>query len=137
MKTINLTIATPEKLFFNGEVKKLNIMSIDGDMGILPGHLPMVVAVETAPIEIEVNGEIKSAALAGGFALIKNYEINILVDAAEWSEDIEISRAAEAKKRAEERIRANKSDLEYIRSQVALKRSLARLNAVKSKRASY
>ena len=131
MSTFMLRIVTPDKMFFTGEVENLIIMSVDGEIGILPGHISMVVALESSPIRMKYNGAWKHAALSGGFAQIKGHEVNILADSAEWPEDIEVNRAIEAMKRAEERIQAHKSDLEYMRSQVALKRSLARLHVAK------
>ena len=137
MSSFALNIITPEKLFYSGEAEHLIMKEPDGELGILPGHVPMVIAIDISTIRIKIGGEWKSAALAGGFAQIKNNEVNVFVDSAEWPEDIEVARATEAKKRAEERIIAHKSDIEYIRSQVALKRSLARLDTVKSKKADY
>ncbi len=125
---ILLNISTPEKLFFQGEIKSLVISSSIGKMGILPGHKPMVVALDTAPIEIETDEGAREAAIVGGYAQIKNNQVTILADTAEWPEDIEISRAVEAKKRAEERLQSHLSEVEFMRSQAALRRALLRLS---------
>lgn len=124
-----LTIATPERQFYTGAVESLVIASQKGLMGILPGHLSMVVALDTAPVQIKAVGEDwKVAALSGGFARIKSDRVVILADTAEWPEEIEINRAMEAKKRAEERLRLQVNEIEYMRSRVALQRALMRLD---------
>lgn len=122
-----LIISTPERQFFNDNVESLVITSTEGELGILPGHLSMVVALSHAPAKLKINGEWKTAAISGGFARIKNDEVVVFADTAEWPEEIELNRALEAKKRAEERLQAHVSEIEYMRSRVALERALMRL----------
>lgn len=131
-KTFNLNISTPEKQFYLGPVESLIITTTEGEMGILPGHLSMVVVLDVAPIRIKTEeDDWRMAALSGGFVRIKGDEVVILADTAEWPEDIEESRALEAKKRAEERLNAHLSSVEYMRSRVALQRALTRLSVKK------
>lgn len=131
--SFNLTISTPGRQFYSGECESLVISSSEGEMGILPGHLSMVVALTPAPARLKVDGEWKIAAISGGFARIKNDKVVILADTAEWPEEIEYDRAMEAKKRAEERLHAHASQIEYMRSKVALDRALMRLHAKNDK----
>ncbi len=123
-----LNISTPEKLFYEGEVKSLVICSALGKMGILPGHKSMVVDMEMVPIEIETEDGIIEAAIIGGYAQIRHDRITIIADTAEWPEDIEFSRAEEARKRADERLQQHLSETEFMRSQAALRRALLRLS---------
>lgn len=128
---ISLNISTPEKLFFQAEVKSLVICSSLGKMGILPGHKSMVIAMETAPIEIETEDGMIEAAITGGYTQIRHDKVTILADTAEWPEDIEVNRALEAKRRAEERLAQQLSEVEFWRSQAALQRALLRLSLTK------
>ena len=135
-----LTISTPEKEFYSGDVESLIITTTEGKMGILPGHELMVVALDIAPIRFKVGEspndsqeEWREAALSGGFAEIKGSQVLIVADSAEWPEEIEVNRAMEAKKRAEDRLRAHLSEVEYLRSKIALRRALTRLEVVNSK----
>lgn len=128
-----LIISTPEKSFYEGEVKSLTLCSSVGEMGILPDHKPMVVALETSPIHIETEEGWKEAAISGGYAQIKNDRVSILADTAEWPEDIEVNRALEAKKRAEERLQTHLSEVEFFRSQAALQKALTRLSLSRKK----
>jgi F-type H+-transporting ATPase subunit epsilon len=132
-KTFTLRIDTPERVFYTGPVEKLVITSSDGEIGILPEHLSMVVAMSTAPARIFADGKWLMAAVSGGFARIKGDEVIILADSAEWPDEIEENRAAEARKRAEERLQTRLSEIEYMRSRVALERALTRLTVKRGK----
>ncbi len=131
--SFNLKISTPERQFFNGKAESLVITSTDGELGILPGHLSMVVALTPAPAKIKIDGQWKLAAISEGFARITGEDVIILADAAEWPEEIEENRALEAKRRAEERLIAHVSEVEYLQSRVALERALMRLTVKNEK----
>lgn len=126
-KTFYLQISTPEKDFFAGEAESVVLTTIDGELGVLPGHSAMAVALTAAPLRIKTEEGWRSAAIIEGFASIRPDYVLIFADAAEWPEDIEEARALEAKRRAEERLQAQRSGAEYVRSQAALRRALARL----------
>ncbi|MDR1193505.1 MAG: ATP synthase F1 subunit epsilon [Peptococcaceae bacterium] len=126
-KTFLLSITTPEKQFYNGPAESLVITSHDGEKGIWPGHLSMVVALAIAPVRFKVAGQWKLAALTGGFARVRSDRVIILADTAEWPEEIEINRALSAEKRAEERLQTRLSRVEYLRSRIALERAHLRL----------
>jgi F-type H+-transporting ATPase subunit epsilon len=129
-KTFRLYITTPEKSFYDNQVECLVLTTTDGEIGILPGHITMVVALTPAPIRIQVPDapEWLTAAIIGGFARISDEDVRIFADTAEWPEEIEYNRALEAKQRAEKRLQAHVNEVEYLRSQVALQRALVRLN---------
>ena len=133
MSGFTLNISTPEKAFYSGDVESLVITTTEGEMGVLSNHSLMVVALDTAPIRFKTEQGWRVAALAGGFAQIKGERVDILAHSAEWPEEIETNRALEAKKRAEERLRARLNEVEYLRSKVALRRAIMRLNVAKIK----
>lgn len=129
--TFHLEIATPERLFMNEEVEMVVVTTPEGKMGIMKGHLPMIVAISSNFISIKMNGETKLASIASGFMEITSEKVIILVDSAEWPEEIDINRALEAKKRAEERLHFKLSEKEYVQSEAALARALARLKVTR------
>lgn len=133
MQNFNLIISTPQRLFFSGEAEQVIITSTEGEMGVLPGHVPMVVAIESSPIKIKTAEGWREAALSDGFAKINGDSVVIVADTAEWPEEIEFNRAVEAKSRAEERMQQKLSEIEYVRSQIALKRALARIKVTHKK----
>lgn len=125
--TFYLEIVTPERSFFSGDVEMVILKTPEGEMGILAGHIPMVVAVAIGPIRIKQDNEWLEAVLNEGFMEVKQDKTVILADTAEWPNEIDINRANAARERAEERLRRQESKTEYIRSQAALSRALARL----------
>lgn len=131
-KTFKLKIITPERDFFSGDVEMIIATTPDGEIGILRDHVQMVVAVAIGTIKIKTPGGWQEAILTEGFMEIKQDQTVILTDTAEWPHEVDINRAKEAKKRAEERLQSQLSKIEYIRSQTALARAIERLKATKN-----
>ncbi len=129
--TFNLEIVTPDRKFFSGEVEMVVLKTPEGEMGILAGHTPMVVAVAVGPIKIKKDGDWLEAVLTEGFMEVKQEKTVVLTDSAEWPNEIDINRAKAAKERAEERLHRQLDQVEYVRSQAALARALARLKVTK------
>lgn len=129
--TFNLEIVTPDRRFFSGEVETVVLKTIEGEVGILKGHAQMVIAIAIGPMRIKKDGEWLDAVLSEGFMEIKLDKTIILVDSAEWPNEIDINRAKAAKERAEEKIQREKDNLEMIRSRAALARAIARLRITK------
>lgn len=136
-KTFYLEIVTPDRSFFSGDVEILIVKTPNGEMGILGGHIPMVVAIAIGPIKIKKDGEWLEAFMSEGFMEIKQENSILLADTAEWPNEIDINRAKAAEKRARERLQRQLSQIEYIRSQAALQRALSRLKVAKVIKQSY
>lgn len=127
-KTFQLEIVTPERQFFTGPVESLMLPALDGEYGVLPGHEPVVTAVEPGEVRYKVDGVWHSVIVTQGLAeLMSDYAI-LLVAAAERPEDIDAARAQRAKERAQERLRQYGSQREYHRGKAALARANARLH---------
>ncbi|NLJ87884.1 MAG: F0F1 ATP synthase subunit epsilon [Epulopiscium sp.] len=122
-----LKIITPEKNFFDEEVDMAIFRTIEGDMGVLPGHTPLTTILSIGIIKIKQGEQEKKATLIGGFAEIQPDRITILADAAEWPDEIDKERAEAAKRRAEERLAIKTADINIARAEAALKRALVRL----------
>lgn len=130
--TFKLEIVTPERMFFSGDVESVVLKTLQGEIGILPGHIPLVAAVAVGPLRIKKDGEWVEAVLTEGFMEIKQDKTIILTDTAEWPHEIDENRAEAARIRAEERLHQKLSQMEYIRSQAALSRAMARLRVKRS-----
>lgn len=126
-KTFNLEIVTPERKFFEGAVESLVVNTHHGELGVLPGHIPMLVTIDIGKVQIKRDGEWSHAALTEGFMEIMPDRCIIITDTAEWPDEINVIRASEAKLRAEERLQRHISRIEHIRSQAALARAMQRL----------
>jgi len=127
MPTFFLEVLTPERKFFSGEAEGVIFKSVDGEMGVLARHAPTVAAVNVGPLKINAQGKWIEALVTEGFAKIMPDKVVILIDTAEYPEEIDINRAKAAKDRAQERLQKQISQLEYIRSKAALSRAMARL----------
>ena len=129
--TFNIEIVTPERKFFSGEVEMAILKTPEGEMGILAGHTPMVVAIAVGPIKIKKGNDWLEAVLTEGFMEVKQDKTIILTDTAEWPNEIDANRARIAKERAEERLQRQISQVETIRSRAALARAMARIKITK------
>lgn len=126
MSTYRLRIITPERVFFDGEVNRIVLKGAEGDMAILANHTPLMTTLALSELTLYSDPKTtRTATLLGGFAKIETDNVVILADAAEWPEEIDVLRAEEAKKRAEEKLK--QSDQDLIRAQAALRRAIVRL----------
>lgn len=123
----HLEICTPEREFFNGLVEEVIIQSIDGEMGFLKGHHPIVAALTTGYIRLLIEDKWLEAANSEGFIEVMPDKMIIMVQTAEWPDEIEENRVKANILKAEERIRQNKSLLEYKMGKASLARAFARL----------
>jgi F-type H+-transporting ATPase subunit epsilon len=133
MSKFKLEVVTPERKFFEGEAEMVIIKTPEGEMGILADHEPALVAVEAGILKILVDGKWQESAVSQGFMEVTHEKTIALVDTAEWPHEIDANRAQEAKTRAEERLQQKLSQIEYLRSQTALARAMARLKVTRMK----
>ena len=124
-KTIRLDIVTPEKMAFSTEVSMVIARTTAGDIGILPGHAPLIAALAIWPLRVIMDGEEIPISMCGGFIEVQPEKITILANCAELPEEIDVERAEASKARAESRLRDSNSDI--ARAEVALKRAMVRL----------
>lgn len=128
-KKLHLKITTHEKVVFDEDVDEIYSKGTQGEFGILPGHIPFMSALDIGITKIVKDGKVEKFTTMGGvFQLVDNQAL-ILTQAAEKSEEIDIERAEEAKKRALERIENEEDNLDVQRAEIALARALARLKA--------
>ena len=125
--TFYLEIITPERQFYIGPAEALILPAVDGEMGIYPGHEPVVTVIEPGELRYKAEGRWEPAAVGSGFAEIKPDYVILLVSSAEHPEEIDRKRAEAAKARAEECLRQKQSIHEYYHSKAALARAMARL----------
>ncbi|HBB19958.1 MAG: F0F1 ATP synthase subunit epsilon [Ruminococcus sp.] len=126
-KTFHLEIIASDRVFFEGETEHLVITAIDGLIGIMAGHEPLVTALPTGELKYMVNGKWQYAAISEGFIEVMPDHAIILADTCELPEEIDVKRAEEARARAEERLRQKQSIKEYYQTQAALNRAMNRL----------
>ena len=134
MDTLKLEIVTPDRIVAKEEVDMMEARGIFGDFGILPGHTQFVTRIDVGEIRYMKDGVTKHISTSGGFAEIVEDEVLILLDTAEFAEEIDIDRAKRAKEKAEEFLRTMTIDAkDYRMQELALYRAIARIS-VYSKR---
>ena len=126
-----LKIITPDRLFYNGPVKMVEFDTVEGQVGILQGHIPMTLIVRPGVLTITEENGSKEAALHAGFAEVLQNRVTILAEIIEWPEEIDEGRAQEAKERAEERLNLKEPGLDTARAEIALRRALTRIEVLK------
>lgn len=131
MAVFKLEMFTPKKQFFSGNVESAVFNSIDGEIGILPGHYPMTAAVAPGEIKIKVDGEWKSAFNSEGFIEVRPDEVLIFSHSCEWPEDIDEARARAEYERETEQLRNAESLMEHRSAEIALRRITAMLSVKK------
>jgi len=126
---LHLKITTHEKVVFDSDVDEIYSKGTQGEFGILPGHIPFMSALDIGVTKVIVDGKPERFTTMGGVFQLKDNEALILTQAAEHAEEIDVERAEEAKKRAQERLEASTGDVDTQRAEIALARALARLKA--------
>ncbi len=127
-----LQIISPDRVFYEGEVSKLELNTSEGEVGIYKRHMPMtMIIVPGVMIITEDGGEVKEAALHGGFLEVLPDRVTIMAEVVEWPDEIDVHRAEEAKKRAEKRLSEHPEGLDVLRAETALHRAMARIVVVK------
>jgi F-type H+-transporting ATPase subunit epsilon len=124
--TILLEVVTPDRLVFSEPVEFFSVRGGGGELGVLPGHIPLFTTVAPGLLHYKVNGVEHIVTVLGGFLNVQPDKATVLADAAERGEEIDAARAKLAKERAE----AQLSKVNEAVAQSALERALVRLRAV-------
>jgi F-type H+-transporting ATPase subunit epsilon len=128
MATLKLEILTPTAKIFEGDVDSVQLPGAEGDMGILPQHMPLVSALNAGELIITQNGQTQVLAIGEGFAEITGTSVGVLTDGAVNEKDIDEKVAEEAVKRAEELLKTSTLEGDELEAtQASLARSLAQI----------
>ncbi|NLU41856.1 MAG: F0F1 ATP synthase subunit epsilon [Firmicutes bacterium] len=130
-KTLRLDIVTPDRIEFSDEVNMVVAPGIEGDLGILPGHIPLVTRLQTGVLRIYKGSEKLVMAISEGFMEVTKDKVVVLAEAAELPEEVDVERALAAQRRAKERLAAHSHDVDIVRAQAALRRAMTRLQVAR------
>lgn len=134
---MKLKIVTPEKSIYENEIFQVTIPTMDGEITVLSHHIPLVSVLKAGELKFKDKDGEHEMAVSGGFLEVKgNNEIIILADHAERADNIDIARAEEARKRAEEQMKniKNVQDVDFAKLQAVIDRELNRLRVAKKYR---
>lgn len=129
--SLKLRIITPERTFYEGDVDMVEFNTTEGEIGVLPGHIPLTVIAKPGILTIYEKDAEKTAALHSGFAEILPEGMTILAEVVEWPDEIDEQRAEAALHRAEERLQNKTPETDIARAETALLRAMARIQVLK------
>lgn len=124
---MHIKIATPRGVYMEREISDLHVTTVNGQRTILSNHAPLFSFLVACPLILRNNGEEKEYAISGGILQVQNNEVNILTDAIEGTDEIDIERAKRAYQRAKERIEKKDTATNMRRSELALARAMNRI----------
>lgn len=127
MSTFHLKVVTSDRCFFDGEVERIIVRTKQGDVGILPRHVPYVAALGIGGLTIFHDGDSRVAAIAGGFVQVDSEGTTVLARTCEWADEIDINRAREAAERAKALLHQQVSEHEQKIADVKLKKAINRI----------
>jgi F-type H+-transporting ATPase subunit epsilon len=124
---LHLDVLTAEMTVVSTDVDTVVATTVEGQVGILKGHVPMVAVLQPGELMIRIDQQESFLAVSGGFIEITRDGVTVLADACEYAEEIDVARAEEARRRAEELMQAGAPETDAAAAEAALRRSLARL----------
>jgi len=130
---IRCEIVSQDRIVFQGDADIVVLPGAEGVMGILPNHSPLLTVLQYGVITVRSKGKEEVFAVAGGVAEVQPDQVTVLADAAENVEEIDLQRAENARRKAEELLKKGvEADTDnYLAIQAALRRSTLRIDAAK------
>lgn len=136
MSTIHVDVVSAEASIFSGEAKFVALPGESGELGILPKHTPLITRIRAGAVRIEkADGGEEFVFVAGGILEVQPGIVTVLADTAIRGKDLDEAKATEAKQRAEEALRNDKSDVNAAAAQAELISAVAQLAAIRKLRA--
>ena len=128
MNKFKVSIIEADNVFYEGEIESLVIPAVDGEYGVMAMHQNVVVAVVPGSIRIKTgDGETLDAVVSDGMMRVEDGEVLLLVDSAEWPEEIDIEKAKKLEQAAKEAMLQKNSAREYMLAEASLRRTMSRL----------
>lgn len=133
--TVHLDVVSAETSIFSGLVKTIQVTGSEGELGILPGHTPLLTMLMPGMVRlVNQNGDEETIYINGGVLEVQPDSITVLADTAIRAEDLDEQAALDAKKRAEEHIANPSADFEYAEAAVELAEAIAQLRLIQKLR---
>ena len=134
MSTIQVDVVSAEEEVFSGQAEFVALPGETGELGILPGHTPLITRIRPGAVRIQNGASEEFVFVAGGILEVQPNHVTILADTAIRGHDLDEARALEAKQRAEEDLKDKASDIDYARAQSELSVAVAQLAALEKLR---
>ncbi|MFH1087917.1 MAG: F0F1 ATP synthase subunit epsilon [Chloroflexota bacterium] len=131
---MKVEIVTAERLVYAGDADAVIAPGVQGQLGILPHHAPLMTMLEPGELVLRKGGQESYCMITGGFLEVRGDKVVVLADACERCEEIDMERAEAARKRADEMLKSGAPEVDHARAEAALRRSIARLNVAERRR---
>lgn len=132
MAKLQFEVITGERVVYqDSDVDMVVAPGAEGQLGILPRHAPLVTLLQPGELRVKKGGAETSMVVTGGFMEVTGDRVLVLADAAEHSEEIDLARAEEARRRAQERLADRRTETDVAATEAALRRSLIRLRVAR------
>jgi F-type H+-transporting ATPase subunit epsilon len=129
--TVHVDVVSAEELIFSGLAEFVALPGEGGELGILPGHMPLMSRIKPGAVRIKLqDGEEELIFVAGGLLEVQPGLVTVLADTAIRGTDLDQAKAEEAKKRAEEALASRSAEMDYARAQAELSEAIAQLSAI-------
>jgi len=127
-KQLLLEVVTPDRLVLSTEAEVVVCPGVEGQFGVLPGHIPFLSALDIGEMYYKNAGKTEYLAVSGGFAEVTGEKVTIVAESAEKGREIDVDRAKRAQDRAEKRLATAKTvEVDWARAEAAMRRSLMRM----------
>nr|YP_010264554.1 ATP synthase CF1 epsilon subunit [Vandenboschia striata]UIO59698.1 ATP synthase CF1 epsilon subunit [Vandenboschia striata] len=127
---LNLRVMAPNRIVWNSEVQEIILSTNSGQVGILPNHAPLLTALDMGVLKVHYDEQWSTMALMGGFAMVDNNQVTILVNEAERASEIDPEEAQRTFQTTKENLTRAEGKKKIIEANLAFKRAKARLEAL-------
>jgi F-type H+-transporting ATPase subunit epsilon len=134
MSFMHLEVVTVERTVVSANVSAVTATTVEGQISVLPGHLPLVALLQPGELRVRRDREESLLFVSGGFLQVAGDDVVVLADACEYAGEIDIQRAEAARQRAEDLLKAGAYEIDAAAAEAALRRSLARLRVADHRR---
>ncbi len=129
--TYHLDVVSAEERLFSGVVQKIQVTGSEGELGIYPGHAPLLTAIKPGMVRIvKQHGDEEIIYLSGGILEVQPSIVTVLSDTAIRGQDLDEARAIESVRKAEEHIRNSHGDVDYAQASAELSKAIAKLRVI-------
>ena len=132
---VHLEIVTPERLAYEGDVDSVVCPGIEGELGVLPHHAPLLTTLGVGELRIRTGGQEEYFAIAGGFLQVRPDKVVVMAETADMASDIDMAKAEEARREAERALAEGfEEPADLARARAALQRALLRIRVAERHR---
>ncbi|MFZ9733705.1 MAG: F0F1 ATP synthase subunit epsilon [Burkholderiaceae bacterium] len=133
-KTIHVDVVSAEEHVYTGQAEFVALPGDQGELGILPGHTPLISKIRPGAVRIKNDGKEELIFVAGGILEVQPRAVTVLADTAIRGKDLDEARAQDAKRKAEEALANRAAGIDYARAQAELLEAIAQLSAIRKLR---